>query len=96
MPATESRASAYAEMVKRGDLDQCGATLLAGKAVGAPFVGAVTACLAVGELLRKLHGGPEYDVVDLDLMDLDFRTFVPRSSPSGATNPGFVRVAPIS
>ena len=33
-------------MLKSGELDRCGVTLLAGKAVGAPFVGAVAATLA--------------------------------------------------
>ena len=45
-------------MLKGGELDRCGVTLLAGKAVGAPFVGAATATLAVSEVLRLLHGGP--------------------------------------
>ena len=34
---------AYQKLLKDGRLDQCGVTLLAGKAVGAPFVGAVAA-----------------------------------------------------
>jgi hypothetical protein len=79
--------------VRKGALDQCGATLLAGKSVGAPFVGAVTACLVVSELLRKLHGGPEFSVIDLDLLDLDYRTLVPRSEPSDVANPGYVLAA---
>jgi len=84
---------AYQDLVRRGSLDQCGATLLAGKSVGAPFVGAVTACLVVTELLRKLHNGPEYEVADLDLMDLDYRSLVSRSTPSPVPNPGYVRAA---
>jgi hypothetical protein len=34
---------AYARLLNTGELDRCGVTLLAGKAVGAPFVGAVAA-----------------------------------------------------
>jgi hypothetical protein len=54
-------------MLKDGTLDQCGVTLLAGKAVGAPFVGAAAATLAIAEVLRLLHGGPLHELVDLDL-----------------------------
>jgi hypothetical protein len=45
-------------MLRNGELDRCGVTLLAGKAVGAPFVGAVAATLAVSELLRLLQAVP--------------------------------------
>ena len=38
-----SERPAYKKILDHGDLDQCGVTLLAGKAVGAPFVGAVAA-----------------------------------------------------
>ena len=41
--------------------------LLAGKAVGAPFVGWVAATLPVGEILRLLEGGPIRELIDLDL-----------------------------
>lgn len=40
---------AYKKLLKDGDPDKCGVTLLAGKAVGAPFVGAVAASLAISE-----------------------------------------------
>jgi hypothetical protein len=59
--------AAYDRMLKDGTLDQCGVTLLAGKAVGAPFVGAAAATLAIAEVLRLLHGGPLHELVDLDL-----------------------------
>jgi hypothetical protein len=57
--------AAYARMQKDGTLDQCGVTLLAGKAVGAPFVGAVAATIAVSEILRLLHGGAVHELLDL-------------------------------
>ena len=41
-------------MLREGDLNRCGIALLAGKAVGAPFV---AACLVLCEILRLLHGG---------------------------------------
>ncbi|HYD82754.1 MAG TPA: hypothetical protein VEA63_01855, partial [Opitutus sp.] len=40
-PAAPATAPAYQDLLKRGELDKCGMALLAGKAVGAPFVGAV-------------------------------------------------------
>src|SRR5438046_283145 len=58
---------AYAGMLKRRELDRCGVTRLAGKAVGAPFAGATAATLALSEVLRLLHGGPVHELIDLDL-----------------------------
>jgi hypothetical protein len=46
---------------------RCGVITVAGRAVGASFVGAAAAALAVGDLLRALHGGRDYRVVELDL-----------------------------
>ncbi|HTA91572.1 MAG TPA: hypothetical protein VK745_18440 [Polyangiaceae bacterium] len=89
-------AQAYGKMIQRHELDQCGATLLAGKAVGAPFVGAVAACLAISEVLRLLHQGPLHQVCELDLEALDQRVFVPHSNTFSSLNPGFVEVAPES
>lgn len=44
------RRPAYANLMNDGVLDRCGMTLLAGKAVGAPFVGAVAAALALSAI----------------------------------------------
>jgi hypothetical protein len=85
----EERA-AYARMLKEGTLDRCGVTLLAGKAVGAPFVGAVAATLAISEVLRLLHGGTVHELVDLDLKDLEYRTAVAAQTDFTALNPGYV------
>jgi hypothetical protein len=46
---------------------RCGVIKLAGKAVGASFVGAVTATIVLAEAIRPLHGGCAYDVVGTDL-----------------------------
>src|SRR3546814_1009709 len=54
---------AYANLINDGVLDHCGMTLLAGKAVGASFVGAVAATLALSEILRLLHGGPVHRLI---------------------------------
>jgi hypothetical protein len=76
-PSEEVRSrTAYQDLLKAGALDQCGVTTLAGKAVGAPFVGAVAACLVVSEVLRILNGGQCYDVIELDLGALDYRSAI--------------------
>jgi hypothetical protein len=87
----EGRA-AYRKMLSDGDLDRCGVTLLAGKAVGAPFVGAVAACFALSEVLRQLHGGPLYQVVDVDLQSIEHRSAVVHRSRFSDINPGYVLV----
>jgi hypothetical protein len=81
---------AYLKMLRDGDLDQCGITLLAGKAVGAPFVGAVAACLALSEVLRLLHGGPVHQVIELDLQSIEHRSAIVNGCAFGDLNPGYV------
>jgi hypothetical protein len=68
--------------------DQCGVVQLAGKAVGASFVGIVAACLGVAEASRELHGGEGHDIRTLDLTTMD-------SSTAPATTPANVVSAPI-
>jgi hypothetical protein len=87
----EGRA-AYQKMLEDGDLDRCGVTLLAGKAVGAPFVGSVGACLALSEVLRQLHGGPIHQVIDLDLQSIDQRSAVLNGSDFSGLNPGYAEI----
>lgn len=84
--------AAYKALLKEGRLDQCGVTLLAGKAVGAPFVGSVAACLVVSEVLRMLHGGPLHELIDLDLRSMDQRTVVRQVRDFSAINPGYTPV----
>jgi hypothetical protein len=81
--------AAYRKMVRDGELDQCGVTLLAGKAVGAPFVGAVAACLALSEVLRLLHGGNLYQLIDVDLQSVEHRSTVLYAGDFTRLNPGF-------
>ena len=85
--------AAYQNILKNGVLDRCGITLLAGKAVGAPFVGAVASCLALSEVLRLLHGGPIHQVIDLDLQSLEYRSAVSHAHDFSGLNPGFVPAA---
>jgi hypothetical protein len=57
-----------------------GVTELAGKAVGAAFVGVAAACLAIAEAVRELHGGTGHDTLLLSLT-----TTAARTSPAGQT-----------
>lgn len=84
---------AYQAMLDEGVLDQCGLTLLAGKAVGAPFVGCVAACFALSEILRFLHGGRLSELIAVDLKAVEHRIVIPKSRDFGHLNPGFVRVS---
>jgi hypothetical protein len=84
--------AAYQKLITDGDLDRCGATLLAGKAVGAPFVGAVAACLVLSEVLRLLHGGALHQVIDVNLESMEQRSVVVRSGFQNF-NPGYVPAA---
>jgi hypothetical protein len=81
---------AYRQLLDEGDLDRCGVTQLAGKAVGAPFVGAVAACLSISEVLRLLHGGTVHQVIDLDLQASEYRTVVPHPYDFSRLNPGYL------
>lgn len=90
----EDRA-AYRTMLESGHLDRCGVTLLAGKAVGAPFVGAVAATLALSEVLRLLHGGPIHRLIDLDLQSVDQRVAAIHGTAFSGLNPGYDLAAPV-
>ena len=46
------------EALRESGVDRCGVTQVAGRAVAAPFVGLVTACAVLAQLLRYLHGQP--------------------------------------
>jgi hypothetical protein len=85
-------AAAYRKLLEEGSLDRCGVALLAGKAVGAPFVGAVAATIVVSEVLRLLHGAPVDRLIDLNLIDPDHRRIAPQANDFSALNPGYVPV----
>ena len=80
---------AYQEMLKSGKLDRCGVTLLANRAVGAPFVGTVTATLVLSQVLRLLHGENPYQLIDLDLLSVDHRLAIPNPKNFLSLNPGY-------
>jgi hypothetical protein len=45
------------------DASECGRLQLAGASIAVPFVGALSACLVVAELLKRLMGGPTFSEV---------------------------------
>jgi hypothetical protein len=95
-PEDLSDRAAYRKMLQDGRLDRCGVTLLAGKAVGAPFVGAVAACLVIGEVLRLLHGGRVNQLIDLDLQSTEHRSVVAQANRFDGFNPGYVLASEIT
>ncbi|WP_292635152.1 hypothetical protein, partial [Mesorhizobium sp.] len=80
---------AYRELLNSGKLDQCGMTLLAGKAVGAPFVGSVAACLVISEVLRLLAGARVNELIDLDLRCVQHMEVVVQDRDFSLLNPGY-------
>ncbi len=72
--AVEDR-PAYRALAQYG-LDDCGITTLAGRTVGASFVGAVTAAVVVAEFIRMGLGAHRYEVVDGSLRSLELRQAV--------------------
>lgn len=61
---------AYEVMKKKG-VDRCGLTQIASRTIGVPFVGLTASILAVGELLRRLHGGGAMELVSGSMMALE-------------------------
>lgn len=84
--------SAYEDLVDRGELDRCGLIELATRTVGAPFVGVVTACLALAELARRIHGGIEIEVTDMSLRTPLHRVTVPSARAAETWSHGFTKV----
>ncbi len=83
---------AYRSLAAAG-LDRCGVTRLAGRTVGAPFVGAIAAAMVIGEALRAVNGGHGYDLIDGHLRDLDHRTVV-AAQETPPFNPGITTAMP--
>jgi hypothetical protein len=61
---------AYKALRHQG-MDTCGLAQLASRTVGVPFVGLIAACLAISELLRRLHGGVALELTSGSAMALD-------------------------
>jgi hypothetical protein len=88
---TQLTQPAYRAMVEQSG-DRCGTLRLAGRSIGAPFVGAVAGAMVVAEMLRLVTGGQRYELVACHLRDLAGRTVV-RSNTWNAFNPGSVPLA---
>jgi hypothetical protein len=89
---TELSQPAYRDLLARGG-DRCGIVRLAGRSIGAPFVGAVAAALVVGEFLRLAIGVHRHELVSCHLRDLRGRTVI-RGAPWPPFNPGTVQPYP--
>ena len=66
---------AYKNLAAEG-LDQCGVTTLAGRSVGASFVGAVVSAIVIAETLRMTIGAQRYSLIDGSLRSLEHRQTV--------------------
>lgn len=82
---------AYRELADQG-ADACGLARLAGRTVGAPFVGAVAGALVVAELVRLVNGDHNFELIDLHLRMPSFATTVEQNGRF-AYNPGGAAVA---
>lgn len=83
---------AYKKLAAAG-FDRCGLTRLAGRTVGAPFVGAIAAAIVIGEALRTIIGAHGYNLIDGHLRDLTHRTVV-SAQERPPFNPGTTAVLP--
>ena len=68
---------------------RCGVLDLAGATPAAAFVGAVAGALSVADLLRFLHGGQQYETLNVDLRSPNDAIAPPASKPQPPFNPGF-------
>ncbi|MEH0292494.1 ThiF family adenylyltransferase [Agrobacterium sp. CCNWLW71] len=60
-------APAYAWLAEDG-MDECGLVHLASRTIAVPFVGLLAGCLAVCEVLRRLHSGPTIEVLSVSAL----------------------------
>jgi hypothetical protein len=71
--------------------DRCGAIMIAGRAVGAAFVGAFASAIAVGQLLRYYADDEaRFEVIDLSLRDLSRPRVAMTRGWAGGDNLGYV------
>lgn len=84
---TDIARPAYQELLRQTG-DRCGTVQLAGRSVGAPFVGAVAAVLVVAELLRLAAGGVRCELISCHLRDPGARSVL--TGPAAVFNPGTI------
>lgn len=82
---------AYRNLAADG-AERCGLVQLAGRTVGAPFVGAIAGALTIAELVRLANGAPVTAVADFHLRNLDHRLVVAQPAGFGC-NPGLSEAA---
>ena len=86
------RQPAYQALHGNG-FDECGITELAGRSVGAPFVGAIASTLVIAEALRIVNDGDVIEVIDGDLRSLPIlNRAIPNRTRLEIFNPGMVKV----
>jgi hypothetical protein len=78
---------AYRALAAEG-LDDCGLTTLAGRSVGAPFVGMVASTLVIAEAVRIGLGDRTYAVIDASLRMPDRRRAIGNTVALEPFNPG--------
>jgi hypothetical protein len=71
---------------------RCGVLDIAGASIGAAFVGAFTAAIAVSAALRVLVDGPYFEVVSVSLRDPAYVDVATGTTPAGF-NPGFTALS---
>jgi hypothetical protein len=84
--------AALAERVAAGHAEEearCGLIEVAGRTVGAAFVGAAAGTLVVADAIRELHGGRRYAMLDIDLRSPTHLQAVVDHGEGGAINPGY-------
>lgn len=69
-------------------IDECGLTQLAGRSVGASFVGMSAAAVVVAELIRGAMGAHRYEALDASLRSLEHRLAVLTKPDETPFNPG--------
>ena len=69
---------------------ECGIVEVAGRSVGASFVGCVAATLVLSEVLRSLIHGPRFQILSLSLRNPDTRKAISKIGLDPNVNLGFV------
>jgi hypothetical protein len=78
---------AYERLAKDG-MDKCGITTLAGRSVGASFVGTAVSALIMAEVIRMANGYHGYSLVDGTLRSLERRNVINNNDWLTPFNPG--------
>ena len=84
---------AYQELYARG-MQRCGLIELAGRSVGASFVGAIASTLVISQVLRMLRGDDFYELLDGDLRSSPIlSSAVLNQTKLDIVNPGMIHIS---